>query len=116
MSHGVSAKYGGKVHSVMESTAVLANLASGGRRGESCVCPGAASRVVTWELLVWSPSVRLLEGWADGGSEDVQRRVWWCPVVPGFHSAGDNVAVPGMAAQWRGWAHMAGNDGGDTPC
>jgi hypothetical protein len=61
------------VHSVMESTAVLANLASGGRRGEFCACPGAASRVATWELLVWSPSVQRPEGWADGGPEAAQR-------------------------------------------
>jgi hypothetical protein len=72
--------------------------------------------VVARELLVWSPSVRPLEGWADGGSEDVQRRVRWCPVVPGFHSAGDDAAVLGVAAQRRGWPHMAGNDGGDAPC
>jgi hypothetical protein len=103
-------------HSVIESTVVLANLASSGCRGESCACPGAASRVVVRELLVWSPSVRLLEGRADGGSEDVQQRVWRCPIIPGFHSAGDDVAVLGMAAQWRGWPYRAGSDGGDAPC
>jgi hypothetical protein len=75
MSHGVSAAYGSMAHNVMESTAILTNLASGERRGESCVYPKATSRVVARELLVWSPSVRLLEGWADGGSEDVQRRL-----------------------------------------
>jgi hypothetical protein len=67
MSHGVSATYGGMAHSVMESTAILTNLASSERRGESCVYPGATSRVVVRELLIWSPSVRLLEGWADEG-------------------------------------------------
>jgi hypothetical protein len=98
MPHSSSVTYGGMAHNVVELMVFLENLASGGRRGESCDCPGAASRVVARELLIWSPSVRLLEGWADGGSENVQRRVWWCPVVPGFHSAGDDAAVPGMVA------------------
>jgi hypothetical protein len=101
MSRGSSATYGGMAHSVVESTVVLANLASGGRRGESCACPGAASRVVARELLVWSLSIRLIEGRADGGSEDVQQRVWRCPVVPGLHNARDDTAVLGMVAQWR---------------
>jgi hypothetical protein len=113
MSHGSSATYGDMAHNVMELMVVPENLTSGGRRGKSCDCPGAASRVVVWELLVRSPSVRLLEGWADGGSKDAQRQVWRCPVVPCFHSAGDDAAVPGMAAQWRGWPHRAGSDGGD---
>jgi hypothetical protein len=52
--------------------------------------------VAVRELLFWSPSVRLLEGRADGGSGDVQRRVWRCLVIPGSHSAGDDAAVPGM--------------------
>jgi hypothetical protein len=43
-----------------------------------------------------------------------QRRAWRCPVVPGPHSAGDDVAVPGRAAQWRGWPHRAGSDRGDV--
>jgi hypothetical protein len=43
-----------------------------GRRGESCAPPGAASRVVVWEPLVWSSLVRQLEGWADGGLEVTQ--------------------------------------------
>jgi hypothetical protein len=63
-------------HSVMELIAVLANLASGGRRGKSCARPGAASRVAVWELLVWSPSVRRLEGWADEGPQAAQRQAW----------------------------------------
>jgi hypothetical protein len=54
---------------------------------------------LAWELLVWSSSVRRLEGWAHGGLEDAQRRVWWCPIVLGSHSTGDDVAVPGMVAQ-----------------
>jgi hypothetical protein len=75
MPHGSSATYGGMAHSVVELMVVLANLSSGGRRGASCAHPGAASRVVVWELLVWSSSVRRLEGWADGGLEDAQRQV-----------------------------------------
>jgi hypothetical protein len=31
------------------------------------------------------------------------------------HSAGDDAAVPGMAAQWRGWPHRAGGDREDVP-
>jgi hypothetical protein len=51
----------------------LTNLAPVGRRGESCARPGAASRVVVWELLVWSPSVRWLVGAADDWPEDAQQ-------------------------------------------
>jgi hypothetical protein len=96
----LSATYGRMAHSVVESMVVLTNLASGGRRGVSCACPGAASRVAVWELLVWSSFVRRLEGWADRGPEAAQRWVWWCPIVLGFHSAGDDAAALGMAAQW----------------
>jgi hypothetical protein len=99
MPHGSSDMYGGMAHSVAELMVVLANLASGGRCGKSCACPGAASRVVVWEILVWSSSVRQLEGRADGGLEDAQRRVWRCPVVLGSHSTGDDAAVPGMTTQ-----------------
>jgi hypothetical protein len=35
-------------------------------------------------------------------------------VILSSHSAGDGVAVPGMAAQRRGWPHSAGGDGGDA--
>jgi hypothetical protein len=51
---------------------ILTNLTSGGRRGESFACPGAISREVVWEPLVWSSSVRQLEGWADKGLEVAQ--------------------------------------------
>jgi hypothetical protein len=61
----LSATYGGMVHSVVELTVVLANLAFGEHHGESWASPGAALRVAAWELLVWSTSVRQLEGWAD---------------------------------------------------
>jgi hypothetical protein len=74
-----------------------------GRRGKSGACPGAASRVVVRELLVWSPSVRRLEGWADRRPEAAQRRAWQCPVVPGFHSVG-------MTLQCLGWRHSDEDD------
>jgi hypothetical protein len=58
MPHGSSDIYGAMAHSVVELMVLLANLDSGGRRGKYCACPGAVSRVVVWELLVWSSSVR----------------------------------------------------------
>jgi hypothetical protein len=67
------------------------------------------------ELLVWSPSVRRFEGWADERLEAAQRRVWRCPVVLGSHGIGDDAAVRGMATQWWGWPHRAGDDWGDAP-
>jgi hypothetical protein len=70
--------------------------------------------VVVWELPVWSPSVRRLGGAADGRPEDVQQRAWRRLVVLGSHSAGDGSSVPGMVAQWWGWPHRAGGDGGDA--
>jgi hypothetical protein len=39
-------------HGVVELMVVLTNLASVGRRGESCTRLGAASRVAVWELPV----------------------------------------------------------------
>jgi hypothetical protein len=53
-------------NNAVELIAVLANLALVRRHGVSCPRPGVASRVVVWELPVWSPSVRWLEGVADG--------------------------------------------------
>jgi hypothetical protein len=76
MPHSSKATYGGMVHSDTELMVVLTNLASGGHRGESCACQGAVSRVVVWDPFVWSSSVRQLEGWADGGLEVAQQRVW----------------------------------------
>jgi hypothetical protein len=46
MPHGSSDTYGGIAHSVVELMVVLENLTSGGRRGEPCACPEAASRVL----------------------------------------------------------------------
>jgi hypothetical protein len=109
MPHGSSATYGGMAHSVVELMVVLENLASGGRRGESRACQEATSRVAAWELLVRSPSVCRLEGWDDGRPGAAQQQAWWCPVVMGSHSIGDDAAVPGMAAQRRGWRHNAGD-------
>jgi hypothetical protein len=86
---------GGMVFSATEWMAVLANLASGGCRGESCACPGAVSRVMSWEPLVWSLPMR----WADGGLEVTQRQAWRCLVVLGSHSAQDGGTATGMAAQ-----------------
>jgi hypothetical protein len=62
MPHGSNATYGSMAHSVVELMVVLENLTSGGHRDKSCDCPGVASRVVVWELLVQSPTVHLLEG------------------------------------------------------
>jgi hypothetical protein len=70
--------------------------------------------VALWELLIWSLSVRWLEGAADGRSEEAQQRAWRRLVVLGSHSAGDGAAVPGMAVQRRGWPHRAEVGGGDA--
>jgi hypothetical protein len=99
MSHGFSATYSDMAHSVAELVIVLGNLTAGGHRGGSCACPGVASRVVVCELLVWSSSVCRFEGWADGRPEAAQSRTWRCPVAPGFHNAGDDTAVHGVATQ-----------------
>jgi hypothetical protein len=100
-------------HSVLVLMVVLENLASGGRRGKSYACPGAALRVAAWELLVWSPSIRRLKAWADEGPEAAQWRAWQCPIVPGSLVPGI-ATMPGMAAQWWGWPHRAESDGGDV--
>jgi hypothetical protein len=76
----LSDTYGGMAHNVVELTVVLTNLASGGRRGESCDRPGVASRVVARQLLVCSPSIRRFEGWADEKPEVAQWLAW----RPGF--------------------------------
>jgi hypothetical protein len=65
--------------------------------------------------LVWSPFVCRFEGSADGRSEAAQRRAWQCPIDLGSHSAGDDAAVLGMVAQWRGWPHRAVGDWEDVP-
>jgi hypothetical protein len=89
-------------HGVVKLTDVLTSLASGGHHGESCAHPGAASRVLVWELLVWSPFVHRLEGSTDGRPEAAQRRAWRCIVswVP---------TVPGMTLQCLGRQHSGGN-------
>jgi hypothetical protein len=100
----LSATYGSMVHSVVELTVALTNLASSGCRGESCACPGAASRVAVRELLVWSPSVRRLERSDDGRPVAAQRRAWRCPVVLGSHSAGDDVVRTMCGSRTGGWS------------
>jgi hypothetical protein len=99
--HNSRATYGGMTYNAVELMVILTNLAPSGRRGESCACPGAASRVA-----VWAPPARvavrtLVRGYRrvpDGRPDDAQRRGWQCLVVPGSHGAGDGVAVPGMGA------------------
>jgi hypothetical protein len=112
----LSATYGGMAYSVAELMVVLANLTPCGHHGESYTHQGEALRVAAWELLVWSPSVRRLEGSADGRPKDAQHRAWRCLIVPGFHSAWDGAAAPGMVTQWWGWPHRARSDGGDVLC
>jgi hypothetical protein len=100
--HGSSATYGGMTHSVVELMVVLENLASGGRRGESCDCPGAASRVVvrgfSFGLRLYAFSrVGLAEGWwmYSGG----------CGGVPSSRAS----TVLGMTLQCPGWRHNGGD-------
>jgi hypothetical protein len=88
------------VYSVAELMVVLTNLTCVVHRGKPCTCPGVALSVAVWELPIWLPSVR----WLEGSS--------WCLVVPGSHNTGDGVAVPGMTAQRRGWRHKAEGDRG----
>jgi hypothetical protein len=98
----LSATYGGMAHSVVELMVVLANLASGRRRGESCARPAAASRVVVWELLVWLPFVRRFEGSTDGrprphsSQRDDVPSIW----VP---------TMSRMTLQRSGWRHSDGD-------
>jgi hypothetical protein len=53
--HNSRATCGVMAYSVVELMVVLTNLAPSGRRGESCACPGAASRVA-----VWAPPARVV--------------------------------------------------------
>jgi uncharacterized Zn-binding protein involved in type VI secretion len=59
MLHSSKAMCGGVVYSVVELMVVRANHAPSWRHGESCICPGAASRVAVWALLV-SVAIRTL--------------------------------------------------------
>jgi hypothetical protein len=102
MPHGSSATYGDMTHSFIEWTIVLENLASSGRHGESCACPEATSRVAVWELLVRSPSVRRLEGWADRRPGAAQRRHAGVP-----SSWAPTVSV--MMLQCQGWRLLTVN-------
>jgi hypothetical protein len=98
----LSATCGSMAHSVTESTVVLTNLASGGRRGESCSRPGAASRVATLELLFGrcpyaGSRVGLTEDRRphSGGRGDVPST--WVPTVLG------------MTLQCLGWRYSGRN-------
>jgi hypothetical protein len=70
-------------------------------------------RVVAQRLAVRPPPAGRLEGAINGGPYEVQWRAWRCPVPVCSNSAGDVVAVPGVALQWRGRPHRADNDGED---
>jgi hypothetical protein len=48
VSYSSKATYGGMAYNAVELVVVLTNLAPSGRRGESCACPRAASRVAVW--------------------------------------------------------------------
>jgi hypothetical protein len=79
------------------------NLASGGRRGESCARPGAALRVVTLELLfgfhLYAGSrAWLTEGRRPHSGERGDVPSIWVPIVLG------------MMMQCLGWRH-SGRDG-----
>jgi hypothetical protein len=86
---------------LVELMVVLENLASSGCRGKSCACPGAASRVATRELLVWSPSVRQLESWL---MEDWRLHSGGRGGVPSSRAR----TAPEMTLQRQGWGHSGG--------
>jgi hypothetical protein len=93
----------GMVYNATERMVVLTNLASGGRRGESCARPGATSRVHCGNLLFGrhpyaSSRVGLTEGWRlhNSGCGDVLSS--WAPTAPG------------MVLQCSGW-WCSGGDG-----
>jgi hypothetical protein len=94
---GLSISCSGMAHNVVELMFVLANLAPGGRRGESCARPGGFEGSGAGTL-VWPPSVCQFKGPADGRPEAAQRPAWRCPVDLSSHSAGDDAAVLGMVA------------------
>jgi hypothetical protein len=72
----------------VELTVVLANLASGRRRGGSCAYPGAASRVVALGLLFGrrpyaDSRARLTEDWRPHSSGRGDVPSTWVPTVWG---------------------------------
>jgi hypothetical protein len=94
-------------HRVVELTVVLANLASGGCRGEPCARLGAALRVAALEIYIGR---RLYTGLRAGLTED-----------RGPHNGGrgdvPSIWIPivlGITLQWRGWRH-SGGDGHTGP-
>jgi hypothetical protein len=74
----------------------------------SCIRPGAASRVETWESSAWWPLACWFEGAADGRPYGAQRRAWQRLSAPYFPqcrgslcSAWDGAVMAGMAEQGR---------------
>jgi hypothetical protein len=112
--HSSKATYGDMAHSVVELMVVLTNLTPFGCRGESCACPGVASRVAVGasrfgHCPYTDSRVQLTEcrRMHNSGCGDVLSS--W-----GSHSVGDGTAVHGMIAQRRGCPHRARGDRGDA--
>jgi hypothetical protein len=94
-------------HSVVELMVVMANLASGGCRGESYARPGTASRVAVLELLLGrhpytGSRTRLTEDWRlhSGRRGDVLS-IWVSIVLGMTLQCSGWQTVTGMAAQDR---------------
>jgi hypothetical protein len=64
-------------------------------------------------LVVRSSLVGRPEGAVNGDPYEAQWQAWQRPVPVRSNSAGNVVAVPGVALQWRGWPHRADSDGED---
>jgi hypothetical protein len=94
----LSATYGGMAHSVVELMVVLAKLAPGERRGESCARLGAASRVETLELLLGHHPYA---GSRAQLSKDRRLHNDQCGDVPSIWVP----TVLGMTLQCSGWRH-----------
>jgi hypothetical protein len=98
----LSATCGSMAYSVVELTVVLTNLASGGRRGESCARPGAASKVAALELLFGRSSYTgsragLTEDWSPQNGRRGDVPSIWVPTVLG------------MTLQCMGWRYSGRN-------
>jgi hypothetical protein len=102
MPRGSTATYGGMVHSVVESTAVLTNLASGGCRGESCACSGAASG---WWCGSFSFGLRPYACSRVGLTEGRRMYNSGCGGVPLSRAS----TVSGMTLQCLEWWHSGGD-------
>jgi hypothetical protein len=94
-------------HSAGDSTAVLTNLVPGRRRGGSCACPGAASRVVVPKSLSDRRPYTNSRVWLTGDQK----------LHSGRHGDVPSTWVPtmlGMTLQCPGWWH-SGKDGRTGP-